>query len=107
MLARIRPGESESSIEYAAARVEDVTQLQLRVPAGAASGEASLSFAFDHVFGERATQEEVYARMVAPLVADVLQGFNATTFAYGQTGSGKVGRAVRAARGIHRAPRPS
>uniref|UniRef100_A0A182IQH0 Uncharacterized protein n=1 Tax=Anopheles atroparvus TaxID=41427 RepID=A0A182IQH0_ANOAO len=47
-------------------------------------------------------QEEVYAIAVAPLVHDVLNGYNAAVFAYGATGSGKthtmLGRNVRSAR---------
>jgi hypothetical protein len=45
---------------------------------------------FDHVFGPKSTQEEVYETVAKPLVDVVLSGFNATVFAYGQTGSGKT-----------------
>ncbi|XP_058127138.1 kinesin-like protein KIF19 [Anopheles ziemanni] len=45
---------------------------------------------YDCVFGEASTQEEVYAIAVAPLVQDVLNGYNAAVFAYGATGSGKT-----------------
>uniref|UniRef100_A0A182MZU1 Kinesin motor domain-containing protein n=1 Tax=Anopheles dirus TaxID=7168 RepID=A0A182MZU1_9DIPT len=57
---------------------------------------------YDCVFGEASTQEEVYAIAVAPLVQDVLNGYNAAVFAYGATGSGKthtmLGPHVRPAR---------
>uniref|UniRef100_A0AAG5DQS7 Kinesin motor domain-containing protein n=2 Tax=Anopheles atroparvus TaxID=41427 RepID=A0AAG5DQS7_ANOAO len=57
---------------------------------------------YDCVFGEVSTQEEVYAIAVAPLVHDVLNGYNAAVFAYGATGSGKthtmLGPNVRSAR---------
>uniref|UniRef100_A0A182Q0K9 Kinesin motor domain-containing protein n=1 Tax=Anopheles farauti TaxID=69004 RepID=A0A182Q0K9_9DIPT len=57
---------------------------------------------YDCVFGEASTQEEVYGIAVAPLVQDVLNGYNAAVFAYGATGSGKthtmLGPHVRPAR---------
>ena len=47
-------------------------------------------FTFDHVFGPKSTQDDVYLTVVKPVVAEVLQGFNCTVFAYGQTGTGKT-----------------
>ena len=43
---------------------------------------------FDHVFGEDATQQEVYSRTVKPLLNDILNGRNASVLAYGPTGAG-------------------
>ena len=47
-------------------------------------------FNFDKVFNQYATQEEAYTSVVAPVVHEVLEGFNCTVFAYGQTGTGKT-----------------
>lgn len=47
-------------------------------------------FTFHGVFGPDAQQAELYARVVEPLAASFLDGYNATIFAYGQTGSGKT-----------------
>lgn len=47
-------------------------------------------YGYDYVFGETATQEEVYETTTAPLVQDVLNGMHAAVFAYGATGSGKT-----------------
>lgn len=47
-------------------------------------------FSYDGVFTERSSQKEVYKAVVAPLIEQVLNGFNCTVFAYGQTGSGKT-----------------
>ncbi|XP_077200786.1 kinesin-like protein KIF27 isoform X2 [Paroedura picta] len=47
-------------------------------------------FTFDFVFGKHSTQEEVYTTCIKPLVASLIEGYNATVFAYGQTGSGKT-----------------
>jgi len=48
------------------------------------------SWPFDGVFGPDASQGEVYAASVAPLVRSCLAGYNATVLAYGMTGSGKT-----------------
>lgn len=47
-------------------------------------------FTFDSVFDWNSTQEDLYSKMVHPLIESVLNGFNATIFAYGQTGTGKT-----------------
>ena len=47
-------------------------------------------FSFDAIFDTESTQDQVFEEAGAPLVAQVLQGFNGTIFAYGQTGSGKT-----------------
>ena len=36
------------------------------------------------------SQIDVYKAVVAPLLEQVLQGYNCTVFAYGQTGTGKT-----------------
>ncbi|KAJ2082780.1 Kinesin- motor protein [Coemansia sp. RSA 988] len=48
------------------------------------------SFHFDGVFGPKATQENVYDKVVSPILHEVMQGYNCTIFAYGQTGTGKT-----------------
>ena len=35
-------------------------------------------------------KHEVYSVVVAPLIEEVLAGYNCTVFAYGQTGTGKT-----------------
>ncbi|XP_066460216.1 kinesin-like protein KIF27 [Eleutherodactylus coqui] len=47
-------------------------------------------FTFDHVFGKSSTQDDVYSSCIKPLLASLIEGYNATVFAYGQTGSGKT-----------------
>ena len=51
---------------------------------------ASKTYTFDGVFGPDATQADVYAHAIEPIVAETLEGFNCTVFAYGQTGTGKT-----------------
>ncbi|CAI5497712.1 unnamed protein product [Closterium sp. Naga37s-1] len=47
-------------------------------------------FTFDHVAGEKASQEDLFQLAGRPIVKNCLEGFNSTMFAYGQTGSGKT-----------------
>ncbi|KAB1224008.1 hypothetical protein CJ030_MR2G007944 [Morella rubra] len=47
-------------------------------------------FTFDKVFGPKAQQRSIYDQAIAPIVTEVLEGFNCTVFAYGQTGTGKT-----------------
>ena len=46
------------------------------------------TYSFDNVFGQYATQKEVFKTMIQPVVEEALDGFNCTVFAYGQTGTG-------------------
>ncbi|KAL6907643.1 hypothetical protein ACP4OV_002682 [Aristida adscensionis] len=52
--------------------------------------EADKTFTFDKVFGPKSQQREIYEHAVAPIVSDVLEGYNCTVFAFGQTGTGKT-----------------
>jgi len=49
-----------------------------------------MRYAFDRVFDENCTQEDVFTHTAKPLLDGVLDGFNATVFAYGATGCGKT-----------------
>ncbi|CAG9816249.1 unnamed protein product [Phaedon cochleariae] len=52
--------------------------------------ERPLTFNFDHVYSEGATQKTIFEQMVKPFVKYVRQGYNCTVFANGQTGTGKT-----------------
>lgn len=47
-------------------------------------------FAFDRIFDENVTQNDVYEGTTRSLIDSVLDGYNATVFAYGATGCGKT-----------------
>ncbi|KAE8981205.1 hypothetical protein PR003_g25235 [Phytophthora rubi] len=55
----------------------------------AAHGEARL-FQFDGHLNESCDQQSVYERVAAPIVEDVMAGYNGTILAYGQTATGKT-----------------
>ncbi|KZV84431.1 kinesin 2 [Exidia glandulosa HHB12029] len=48
------------------------------------------TYPFDTVFGPEADQSMVYQEVVAPMLEEVVGGYNCTIFAYGQTGTGKT-----------------
>ena len=48
------------------------------------------NFAFDHVFDEKSSQDEVYQVTSQKSIDFFLKGYNATILAYGQTGTGKT-----------------
>lgn len=95
------PARDDSSCVQVAVRVrpllalesDDANCMEVQRPPGADHAIAiqvggGPRFTFDHVFGMRAPQQQIYAERVAPLVVSCLQGYNATILAYGQTGSG-------------------
>ncbi|CDJ56724.1 kinesin motor domain-containing protein, putative [Eimeria maxima] len=47
-------------------------------------------FIFDTVFGECASQEEVFQLSTSPLLQELFKGVNASVFAYGATAAGKT-----------------
>ncbi|KAJ1927378.1 tubulin-dependent ATPase kip3 [Tieghemiomyces parasiticus] len=59
-------------------------------PAQTNKRHKDVRFAFDRVFNDDATQQEVYLGTTQPLIDAVLNGFNSTVFAYGATGCGKT-----------------
>jgi kinesin family protein 11 len=54
------------------------------------SKKADRAFTFDNVFGAYAKQEEIFDKVVAPLVQDTIAGYTCALFAYGPPGSGKT-----------------
>ncbi|KAG9408014.1 hypothetical protein AC1031_021252 [Aphanomyces cochlioides] len=83
---RVRPLSSfEASLGHT--EIVSASTTSLRIPSS--SSQTQIECSFDSIFPSASTQSEIYAA-VQPLVADVLEGFNATIFAYGQTGTGKT-----------------
>lgn len=57
---------------------------------GAGNRQQRTTYNFDNVLGTLSSQEEVFQQTIAPVISDVLGGFECTMFAYGQTGTGKT-----------------
>ncbi|KAG9187778.1 hypothetical protein G6011_05649 [Alternaria panax] len=54
------------------------------------SALSNKTYQFDKVFSPAADQAMIYDEVVAPILDEVINGFNCTIFAYGQTGTGKT-----------------
>ncbi|KAI9780147.1 MAG: kinesin motor protein cin8 [Geoglossum umbratile] len=54
------------------------------------SALSNKTYTFDKVFSPAADQSIVYDEVVAPILEEMLAGYNCTIFAYGQTGTGKT-----------------
>ena len=48
------------------------------------------TYHFDNVYSPAADQTIIYEEVVAPILSEMLTGYNCTIFAYGQTGTGKT-----------------
>ncbi|EPS43828.1 hypothetical protein H072_2134 [Dactylellina haptotyla CBS 200.50] len=80
--------------------IKENSQVILSTPGGPRGNEVQISmgpmslanktYMFDRVFGPEADQSMIYDDVVAPIVEEMLSGFNCTIFAYGQTGTGKT-----------------
>ncbi|CAL9134934.1 unnamed protein product [Musa textilis] len=55
-----------------------------------ANKQIDRTFTFDKVFGPTSKQKDLFGQSIAPIVNEVLEGYNCTIFAYGQTGTGKT-----------------
>ncbi|MBN3325000.1 KI18A protein, partial [Atractosteus spatula] len=74
------PKEQEVSFFHKKAPGRDITK----------KANKDLKFVFDHVFGEGASQLQVFENSTKGIVDGVLNGYNCTVFAYGATGAGKT-----------------
>uniref|UniRef100_A0A4W2BPH9 Kinesin-like protein n=1 Tax=Bos indicus x Bos taurus TaxID=30522 RepID=A0A4W2BPH9_BOBOX len=60
--------------------------------------QETLKYQFDAFYGERSSQQDIYAGSVQPILRHLLEGQNASVLAYGPTGAGEEAR-YRAALG--------
>ncbi|MBA0746972.1 hypothetical protein Gogos_009443 [Gossypium gossypioides] len=91
VLLRCRP-LSEDEQKMNVSRVISCIELKREVTVlqNVANKQVDRVFTFDRVFGPKAQQRTIYDQAIAPIVNEVLDGFNCTVFAYGQTGTGKT-----------------
>ncbi|XP_037669516.1 kinesin-like protein KIF22 [Choloepus didactylus] len=52
--------------------------------------QETLRYQFDAFYGERSSQQDIYAGSVQPILKHLLEGQNASVLAYGPTGAGKT-----------------
>ncbi|KAK6286080.1 hypothetical protein POUND7_012259 [Theobroma cacao] len=90
---RVRPFLSGQSSYLST--VDHIEEGNITINTPSKYGKGRKSFTFNKVFGQSATQAEVFSDM-QPLIRSVLDGYNVCIFAYGQTGSGKTYTMVRA-----------
>lgn len=81
VFARVRPAGGECAVRT------DAEACQVFIDR---DRDRSSVFTFDGVFGADCSQADVYASLAAPLLVDVLDGYEGAVLAYGQTGSGKT-----------------
>lgn len=86
VIGRIRPMNTKEMNTGSGECVSNMTSNSITIDDGA----QIVPFTLDAVFGPQSTQAEVFEDAAAPLIKDVMQGYNATIFAYGQTSSGKT-----------------
>ncbi|KAM4637485.1 kinesin-like protein KIF18B [Amazona ochrocephala] len=100
VMVRVRPPARRERAMASVLHVADQHVIVLNEPGGAPSSALplrgpkqqgkELKFGFDRVFGEQATQEEVFRHSTSELLDRVLDGYNCSVFAYGATGAGKT-----------------
>ena len=83
VFVRVRPPISNEVTEENAINTPSNTSIKL------SSSKHNLTCAYNHVFADTTTQDEVFEE-VRPLLSDVLGGYNGCIFAYGQTSAGKT-----------------
>ena len=91
VFARIRPLNAREEREgEGRAVVANGKESTVSVSPGYGGGDGERAFRFEEVFGESASQSDVFAACCAPLVGCALKGQNASILTYGQTGTGKT-----------------
>ncbi|XP_047968904.1 kinesin-like protein KIN-5D [Salvia hispanica] len=91
VVARCRPLSEEESRGKASSMIScDEIKQQVIATQNTGNKQTDKVFVFDKVFGLNSKQVEVYDDIIAPAIAEVLEGYSWTIFAYGQTGTGKT-----------------
>ncbi|XP_033098854.1 kinesin-like protein KIF11 [Anneissia japonica] len=91
VVVRCRP-ISNTEKKQGSHKVVETNSIKKEVVVNMEVAEKSINktFSFDKVYGPKAKQVDVYKGVVAPILDEVLAGYNCTVFAYGQTGTGKT-----------------
>ncbi|XP_023577461.1 kinesin-like protein KIF22 isoform X1 [Octodon degus] len=86
---RLRPflDETAGTSEPSCVRAIDSCSLEV---ANWRNYQETLKYQFDAFYGERSSQQDIYAGSVQPILRHLLEGQNASVLAYGPTGAGKT-----------------
>ncbi|KAM6165407.1 kinesin-like protein KIF22 isoform 1-T1 [Erethizon dorsatum] len=86
---RLRPflDETAGASEPPCVRAIDSCSLEV---ANWRNYQETLKYQFDAFYGERSSQQDIYAGSVQPILRHLLEGQNASVLAYGPTGAGKT-----------------
>ena len=91
VVVRLRPmSDRESKTNTLPVVTASTEKKEVTVIKGSGNRTLRNTFAFDNVFTSFSTQKEVFDETLAPVISDVLSGYESTVFAYGQTGTGKT-----------------
>ncbi|XP_049644090.1 kinesin-like protein KIF22 [Suncus etruscus] len=86
---RLRPfvNESAGASELPCVRGLDSCSLEV---ANWRNHQETLKYHFDAFYGEKSSQQDIYAGSVQPILRHLLEGQNSSVLAYGPTGAGKT-----------------
>eukprot|EP00884_Botryococcus_braunii_P012461 jgi/Botrbrau1/21215/Bobra.39_2s0016.1 len=93
VIIRIRPrsfAEREEAERDPKSGISCLNRLSITTLSVATPHHEPHSYTFDHIADELTAQEDMFCLVGAPVIENVMAGFNSSIFAYGQTGSGKT-----------------
>ncbi|CCX30040.1 Similar to Kinesin-like protein bimC; acc. no. P17120 [Pyronema omphalodes CBS 100304] len=90
VVVRCRGRSEREKSENSAVVVSHPSTTEVALSLGPNASVENKLYTFDRTFGPEADQQRIYDSVVAPLLNEVLEGYNCTVFAYGQTGTGKT-----------------
>ncbi|KAJ3390452.1 Kinesin- protein 6 [Entophlyctis sp. JEL0112] len=81
--------------QHDASPASPLPRIGFRIPKDVEQGlvnnqKETYDYAFNRVFDQDASQEEVFDHVARDVILSAMEGYNGTIFAYGQTGSGKT-----------------
>ncbi|KAA8894875.1 P-loop containing nucleoside triphosphate hydrolase protein [Sphaerosporella brunnea] len=90
VVVRCRGRSEREKAENSSIVVSHPSTTEVALSMGPLASAENKIYTFDRTFGPEADQQRIYDHVVAPLLNEVLDGYNCTIFAYGQTGTGKT-----------------
>lgn len=85
----LRPHNSKERSTHSTITIRPSSKQELVVHSNLASNATELKFEFNQIFDGDAKQCEIYNAISAPIIQDVIQGYNCTLYSYGASGTGQ------------------